>query len=302
MSLTLIVTDAGRAALVAAHTAGTLPVTLHQVGLSETAHVAAQADVALPGEIGRVVVTAGDAISADTIHVTAADDGGTAYDLRSIALYLADGTLFALYGQADPIVSKPAEITLLLAADVTFADIDVTDLTFGATNFADGSDGSNGIWLGERKTFYRKVAETSNYKFPNGQHLPLPAYQTMADALAGDPFLAADAADKDAHPGKWFIADDGTYLAMPDWQWRFERIGGADLGDGVARPTYGQFKANQNKSHTHTLPESAEDAASNGVLSAGSFGAGYAPPDLSASGGDEAVPDHGTVWVLVRVR
>lgn len=136
MSLTLIVTDAGRAALVDAATAGTLPVLISEIGVTETAVVADAAATDLAYEIKRLDTLRGAALAADTIHFTVADDSTDVYALRGFALYLDDGTLFALYGQADPIMAKTADTSLLIAADVTFADIDVTDLTFGDTDFS----------------------------------------------------------------------------------------------------------------------------------------------------------------------
>ncbi|WP_420142378.1 gp53-like domain-containing protein [Sphingomonas sp.] len=69
------------------------------------------------------------------MHLTVRDESGDAYTMRSFALYLADGTLFALYGQADPIIEKVAPSIMLLAIDVVFADIAATNISFGDANF-----------------------------------------------------------------------------------------------------------------------------------------------------------------------
>jgi len=164
-------------------------------------------------------------------------------------------------------------------------------------------NGPHATQLGERKTFYRKPAETDYYKFPNGQHLPLPQYQALADALAGDPFLAADDADKTANPGKWRIAGDNTYIAMPDFRGQFERVWHDDLASGgVTRPALGVRKANQNKAHTHGVPE-GEVPPGTGSLASGDDYTSIAHDyvDSQSSGGDEAVPDHTAVYVLIRV-
>lgn len=135
MAITLIVTTAGRDALVNAANTGTAPVNLTQIGLSETA-VTATADLtALAGEIKRIAGIGGSVVADDTIHVVATDESADVYSLRSFALYLDDGTLFALYGQADPILEKSAGSFAALAVDVAFADIAAADLTFGDTDF-----------------------------------------------------------------------------------------------------------------------------------------------------------------------
>lgn len=133
--LPLIVTAAGRAALVNATNSGTAPVTIASVGVSSTAIAATSATASLPGEIKRIATISGDVVAADTIHLTVRDAGSDIYSVRSFALYLADGTLFAAYGQASVIIEKSALSLLLLALDVRFVDVAATSLTFGNTNF-----------------------------------------------------------------------------------------------------------------------------------------------------------------------
>ncbi|WP_234179215.1 phage tail protein [Sphingopyxis sp. NFH-91] len=135
MAITIIVTNAGRAALVNAANTGTNAVTITQLGITATAFAADPAQVALPGEIKRIASVAGVVVADDAIHVTASDVTTDAYTMRGFALYLADGTLFALYGQAGAILNKTAESMMLLAADIAFADIDATMIEFGDTNF-----------------------------------------------------------------------------------------------------------------------------------------------------------------------
>jgi hypothetical protein len=137
MALKYQVTDAGRAALVNAANTGTLPVLVSQIGVTATAFTAAAdgSNLALPGELKRLVTFGGSAVADDTIHVVIRDDSTDTYTLRGFGLYLADGTLFGLYGQADPILEKSAGAMMLLATDCIFADIDAASLVFGNTDF-----------------------------------------------------------------------------------------------------------------------------------------------------------------------
>lgn len=135
MPFTLTVTNAGRAALVNAAKDGTNAVRIASVGVSAAATTPNASTAALPGEIKRISAISGDAVAPDTIHVTVRDESSGVYAVRSIALYLADGTLFAAYGQSDVLVEKSAQAMLLLALDVRFADVAATSLTFGATDF-----------------------------------------------------------------------------------------------------------------------------------------------------------------------
>lgn len=134
-ALKLLVTPAGRAALVNAKKNGTLPIVLDTVGVTATVFVPTGNEAQLPGEIKRIATIAGGAAAADTIHVTIRDSGSDTYSVRGVGFYLQDGTLFALYGQAAVVVEKSAQATMLLAMDVQFADIDATSITFGDTNF-----------------------------------------------------------------------------------------------------------------------------------------------------------------------
>ncbi|WP_449471995.1 gp53-like domain-containing protein [Sphingobium chungangianum] len=135
MALTAIVTNAGRAALVNAANTGTAPVTIAQVGLTATAVVPGVGITALPGEYKRVATISGDVVADDTIHLIVRDESADVFTVRSFALYLADGTLLAIYGQAGVILEKSAQAMMLLAIDVQFADVAAAMLTFGDANF-----------------------------------------------------------------------------------------------------------------------------------------------------------------------
>ena len=137
MSLNLIITEAGRAALLNAQQTGTDAVTITEAGLSATAVAPVPGLTALAGELRRIATVGGTSTADDIIHVSMLDDSNAAYSLRSFALYLDDGTLFAIYGQADPILIKTAESAALIAIDCVFADISAASLAFGATNFTD---------------------------------------------------------------------------------------------------------------------------------------------------------------------
>ena len=131
--LTLIITDAGRAAIVAQ--GGTNAVQIAACGVSATAVDPKRSMTALPGETKRIATISGQAVAADVIHLVVRDETSDVFTVRSLALYLGDGTLFAIYGQAAPVLEKAASSVMLLAVDITFADIAASQITFGSTNF-----------------------------------------------------------------------------------------------------------------------------------------------------------------------
>ncbi|MCO7400667.1 tail fiber protein [Stenotrophomonas maltophilia] len=129
------ITNAGRAKLVNGTNTGTNTVLISQIGLTSTGFTPTAAMTQLPGEFKRMTSFGGESVAADTIHVTLQDSGTDKYPLRGFGLYLADGTLFAVYGQAEAIMEKASISTLLLSADVVFADIDTAQIKFGSTQF-----------------------------------------------------------------------------------------------------------------------------------------------------------------------
>lgn len=133
--LQFVPTAAGRAALVNAENTGTLPVLVAAIGVTDQAFTATKNTSAIPGEIKRLATFSGDAVANDTIHVVVRDFDPVVYSMRGFGLYLADGTLFGSYGQADVIVEKSAQSTMLMAADIIFEDINAAEISFGDTNW-----------------------------------------------------------------------------------------------------------------------------------------------------------------------
>lgn len=131
-ALIFTVTEAGRAALRNTTGDGTHAVRIAYATVTASAFASGQP---VPDEIKRINAIAGGATAADTIHVTISDASKDVYTVRGFGFYLADGTLFASYGQADVIVEKSAGAVMLLACDVQFASVSASQITFGDTTF-----------------------------------------------------------------------------------------------------------------------------------------------------------------------
>ena len=131
-ALMFSVTDAGRTALRNAQGDGTNAVRIAYATVTATAFASGQV---VPDEIKRIASIAGGATAADTIHVTISDASKDVYSVRGFGFYLADGTLFASYGQDDVIVEKSAGAVMLLACDVQFVSVSASQITFGDTTF-----------------------------------------------------------------------------------------------------------------------------------------------------------------------
>lgn len=134
-ALTLTMTTAGLGRFTAAQASDDIDLTIATVGLTASPFAVAPTLTALPGEFRRISTIAGSAIGDNLVHMIVRDEAALAYDVLGFGLFLADGTLFAVYGQATPIAGKSAASTLLFALDIAFPTADITQLTFGDTNF-----------------------------------------------------------------------------------------------------------------------------------------------------------------------
>jgi microcystin-dependent protein len=134
-ALKLTITTAGRSALVNANKNGTNAVVISQVGVTQKAFTPDTGMTTMPAELKRLSTISGGATDASTMHVTIRDNSADQYSLLGLGLYLADGTLFAVYSQPTLIGQKSPQASLLIALDVKFTDIDAASLQFGDTNF-----------------------------------------------------------------------------------------------------------------------------------------------------------------------
>lgn len=135
MTIEITITTAGYGALINAKATGTDAIAITAYGISQVAVAPTPDLTVLPNELKRIDSVSGGIVAPDTIHVVLQDLGDDAYSMRAFGLYLSDGTLFAVYGQVDPILIKTASSNALLATDIQFTDIDASNVTFGATNF-----------------------------------------------------------------------------------------------------------------------------------------------------------------------
>lgn len=158
----LTVTAAGIAALIAAQNNGTNAVLVSQIGLTAAAFDPESAH-RLPAEIKRITTFAGEAVSADTIHVNIADDSADTFTLRGFALYLDDGTVFALYGNPvlTTIIEKSTAATMLLSCDVRFARIDATQITFGDSTWTNPPASETVLGVSRRATRIQAIGGTA---------------------------------------------------------------------------------------------------------------------------------------------
>lgn len=135
----MVVTKVGRQAIVNAGQTGTNAVTISHIGVGTGKYTPTESQTALTEEIKRLPIIEGGGTGDGVIHVAMQDADAQAYMVYEIGIFLADGTLFAVCSQTEPVVQKTKATELLLALDVTFADIDVKSIQFGDVSFGNAA-------------------------------------------------------------------------------------------------------------------------------------------------------------------
>ena len=130
------ITSAGLDALVDAQNGDTEEIVIAELGLSANVVDVSPTLVALPGEFKRIATLSGQSVSETIIHMFAQDSSEDTYDVRSLGLYLSDGTLFAAYSRAEAPVFRKVDIaTFLFSIDVAFSETAADSIVFGDASF-----------------------------------------------------------------------------------------------------------------------------------------------------------------------
>ncbi|ROS05707.1 tail-collar fiber protein [Sinobacterium caligoides] len=133
----LLLTEAGRTAIVNAqvHGTGAVNITACQVGSAQYEPDAAQ--TALKASIKQMPAIAGSITDPTVLHLTAQDTTNDAYSVGEIGFFLEDGTLFAVGSSSGEVIAdKAAASQLLISYDVVI--IDAGDLSELITVTGDG--------------------------------------------------------------------------------------------------------------------------------------------------------------------
>ena len=134
-ALTITITKLGLERFTAAQLSDEIDLSIAEVGLTDAVFAVAPTLTALPGEFRRLTTISGKQVGDNIVHMTMRDDAAIGYTARGFGLFLADGTLFAVYGQPDRIFEKSPRSTFLAAIDIAFPTGDVRELVFGNTDF-----------------------------------------------------------------------------------------------------------------------------------------------------------------------
>ena len=136
-TLTPVITSAGLNAVFNAQNNG-LDATITEIALGDSAWTPDNTATALQNEKRRITVS-GERIKGSQIHLTGVEDGTSLeYWVREVGFYLADGTLLAIWSNANQALAyKSAGVDLLLAFDLVLSALPANSVT------VDGSAGFN---------------------------------------------------------------------------------------------------------------------------------------------------------------
>lgn len=133
--LTITITKAGLERFTAAQLSDDIDLSIATMGLTNAEFVTAPTLTALPGEFRRLNTISGEQSGDNIIHMTVRDEAEIGYSVRGFGLFLPDGTLFAAYSQSEQLFEKSPRATFFTAIDIAFPAGDVSELTFGNTDF-----------------------------------------------------------------------------------------------------------------------------------------------------------------------
>ena len=191
----MVITKAGRAALVNASQSGTAAVVVSEIGVGSGKYTATESQTSLVSEIKRMPVIEGGQTGDHAIHVAMQDAGSDAYSVYELGVFLADGTLLAVYSQTEAIATKAATSELLLSLDAAFVGVDVSGITFGDVTYgvAAATESNAGV------VTLATVAETLSGK--EASKVVTPAALAAVTATATRRGLIAVATDDEAKAG-----------------------------------------------------------------------------------------------------
>lgn len=132
MSLPIILTDAGRAAIASGQ-----PLIIDAVIVGSGAYTPMPSQSVMQSPIKTITTISGIPAASDTISVTVQDTSSDAYTVNEVGLRLSTGVLFAVMSQDDGGLLIKTSLSWLMATfDAKFVGLDVSNVSFGDASFA----------------------------------------------------------------------------------------------------------------------------------------------------------------------
>lgn len=128
-----LITKAGLAAIWNATSTG-VQAEIAYIGLGSQGYTPTVDQKALRAQVVKYPISGGEKLSSSLIHITALADDDKAFWVREVGIYLADGTLFAVWSSPDtPLTYKSAGTELLMAYDLSLEALPADSVTIVST-------------------------------------------------------------------------------------------------------------------------------------------------------------------------
>lgn len=128
-----LITKAGLAAIWNATKTG-LAAEISHIGLGSSGYTPNVEQTALRNQVAKYPISGGEQLSSTLIHLTAIADDAKAFWVREIGFFLSDGTLLAVWSDANtPLTYKAGGDELLLAYDLSLQALPADSVTINST-------------------------------------------------------------------------------------------------------------------------------------------------------------------------
>jgi hypothetical protein len=131
----MIITTAGRQALINAQQTGTNTVSIARIGVGTGKYTPVASQTTLQQEVKRLSIVEGGSAGDNAFHVGYQDESDDAYSIYEFGLFLDNGVLFAVYSSTALVMQKTASSTAFLIIDISLEDISVDQITFGSVSY-----------------------------------------------------------------------------------------------------------------------------------------------------------------------
>lgn len=158
----IVITNAGLVALVNAEQSGTNAIKITSVQFGTGKYTPSATQTSLQASFKTLTTIASGAIGDNVIHVEVTDHGTETYTVYEYGLFLEDGTLFGVYSQNTPIISKAAGSSAMLAVDCVVQGATPQTVAFGGTNFSNPTATSSTVGVVELATSEETIAGTDS--------------------------------------------------------------------------------------------------------------------------------------------
>lgn len=133
VALKPLITKAGLAAIWNATSTG-VQAEIAYIGLGSQGYTPTVDQKTLRALVVKYPISGGEKLSSSLIHITALADDDKAFWVRELGIYLADGTLFAVWSAPDtPLTYKAAGTELLMAYDLSLEALPADSVTIVST-------------------------------------------------------------------------------------------------------------------------------------------------------------------------